>query len=317
MRGIGYVAAALLGHGALAMKVQRTSGVPDIVAGPTSLGSKSRSQHLRDLATYAVTIAGSETSGGNLTAVLKATLAKFVEAADEDCNVCSQGKPGEQDWLFVLSGERSSRGSSPARSAINAIPGHFIGPESRGVMRTLKQLYDTGKDINGRQEKSDPAWAANPISEAKLLCSLQLFAKTFAVGDFDAERTKVIGFQERLAVTTDVGSFFDIAFPCARYVISTEQNVEGAAVLQQSEVAQSIESQVDSWTQVHAGRTFVIKDNVSVEVCNSMLAWLNVQDCHFNEVAQSSSNTESEDTESARFGLQGQMRLSGECGLHH
>lgn len=271
-----------------------STGLADFPAKVSLHGGRARS-HLRDLLRYSMSSAGD--ASANETHLLQATLKQALARSDRDCDLCSNG----QDWLLLAM--ESGGAVQQTLSAVNALPGFHVTGDSKGLLQMVKQLYDTGTNLNERQKKSDPAWRANHIEEKHLLCSLQHVAKTLAVGDFSEDRTTVIGFKETLPVLAEMGPFLDEAFPCAKYIVE-HPGAEAAA------------KNTSKFVDEHSKSSFMLKqpekDSV-VPLYNDMLSFLHVTGCRFKEIAKPAQAGRQTDEEHLRLGLVGRTTMSGKC----
>jgi len=236
-----------------------------------------------------------------------------------ECDLCGSN----QQWLFVLAKSRES--SKPAVDILNALPGYHLksAQRSRSAVESLRELHQVASEINDRNQISDPAWKANPISENRLLCSLQLFARELVVGQFEDSTTTVIGFDEVRNVSDENGTrldFVSMLFPCARFVLRADEGTRGSegdasmALLKDATVSSS---QSQTWQQRflsnHSRRSFLLAEDYAAEHFNSMLDWLGVEGCHFQDVQKPAPVQATESADGLRFAQTSRTRVSGDC----
>jgi len=291
-------------------------------------GSRRTTAALRQLSRYIRT----NTTGGKKenSSHEKEYWAALSNRSDDvlECDLCG----GNQQWLFVLAKSREL--SKPAVDILNALPGYHLksAQRSRSAVESLRELHQVASEINERNRISDPAWKANPISENRLLCSLQLFARDLVVGGFEESTTTVIGFDEVRNASDENGTKMDFVsklFPCARFVLRADEGMRGneddasMALLKDATVSSS-ESQ--SWQQRflsnHSRGSFLLAEDYAADHFNSMLTWLGVEGCHFQEVqkpplsVEGSSRAPEQATESAdglRLAQTSRTRVTGDC----
>jgi len=282
-------------------------------------GSRRTSAALRQLSRYI----RANQSGGKKenSSQEKAYWAALSDRADDnlECDLCG----GNQQWLLVLAKSREL--SKPAVDILNALPGYHLksAQRSRSAVDTLRELHQVASEINERNQISDPAWKANPISENRLLCSLQLFARELVVGAFEDSKTTVIGFDEVRNATDENGTQLDFVsklFPCARFVLRADEGMRGSeddasmALLKDATVSASGSR---SWQEMflsnHSRRSFVLADDYAATQFNHMLAWLGVEGCHFQEVQKPAAAQAAESADDLRFGEMSRTRVTGDC----
>jgi len=243
--------------------------------------------------------------------------ARHVENTTGECDLCA----GQQQWLLVLA--KSAAASEPAVDILNSIPGYRLMSEASSVTDTLRELYGVATQINERNQISDPAWKANPISETHLMCSLQSFARELVVGNFEESRTSVIGFSEVRNVSDENGTMLDFVtqlFPCGRFILQGDEDM-GADVEPRMQLIKGNPTtpvnESQSWQERfyrnHTSASFLVPEDYAASHFNKLLSWLGVEGCHFQEVARSARPQEVAGGEGLRLAESTRTRIAGDC----
>lgn len=281
-------------------------------------GSRRTSAALRQLARY---IRSNSTGGEKENSTQeKAYWAALSDRTDDhlECDLCG----GKQQWLLVLAKSREL--SKPAVDILNALPGYHLksAQRSRSAVETLRELHQVASEINARNQISDPAWKANPISENRLLCSLQLFARELVVGAFEDSSTTVIGFDEVRNATDENGTHLDFVsklFPCARFVLRADEDMRGGeddasmALLKDATVSARSQSWQEKFLSNHSRSSFVLAEDYAASHFNNMLTWLGVEGCHFQEVGKPAPAQAAERADGLRLAEATRTRVAGDC----
>jgi len=257
---------------------------------------------------------------------------RFLQASTA-CDLCS----GKQQWLFVLAPEQSL--SRPTMEILTAIPGYTLKRQQGGsVVERLQQLYQAARQINERNLASDPAWKSNPISESRMLCSMQDFARELSVGQFNQDLTSVIGFDESWnASNPERLKFLYKLFPCGRFLVIPGIGPQtSAALIAQSRndvngtasttlLASPLASQHE-FIDSHSRSFHVLQGDLSATKANGVLDWLGVSGCHFQAIPEKSADEQwLEDTMATftvskdpaggvlRLGAGSRARVYGQC----
>lgn len=199
-----------------------------------------------------------------------AQMSRLLQETSE-CDLCG----GRQDWVFILGTGRS--GSTTALEMLNAIPNVYIGGENSGVMNMLMELKAAPTD-------------RRPTSENHVLCALQHFMEVL-IGSFDLETTEVVGFKEIRIIRDDQLAFLTRIFPCGRYIVNTRTNLHKQRQSEfradtPMELLQNWTTTLNTWQEANPGIAFDLKlEDYSVEKFNTLLQFLNFDDCRFTSVA--------------------------------
>mmetsp|Transcript_11724 Transcript_11724/g.16783 ORF Transcript_11724/g.16783 Transcript_11724/m.16783 type:complete len:192 (+) Transcript_11724:2-577(+) len=138
-----------------------------------------------------------------------------------------------------------------------------------------------------------------PISNTRMLCSMQAMVRA-AIGDYDPNSTKVIGFKEIRHDVHDL-DFFIKLFPCGKFIINIRRDVEAQKASKKKNFVHSGDVDLEAikeendrlvkWAQNHNGRAFLLPlEEFTVEKFNSLAKWLGVRGCEYGNVSHANSD---------------------------
>lgn len=142
---------------------------------------------------------------------------RLVRDAENTAGICSLCS-GAQEWVLIAATGRS--GSTTTLNMLQRIPGFRLAGENGGVMPKLQELYVEA--INDRRARVG-AWSHGPLSQERILWSVQDFVKSI-IGDSKDARTQRIGFKD-ISWGRDSFDFSLELVPCAQFVIQTRTDV--------------------------------------------------------------------------------------------
>lgn len=201
-----------------------------------------------------------------------------------ECDLCG----GSQQWLFIVATGRS--GSTTMLEMLNAIPGFYLSGENYGVMDKVMRIYDGRANVSDWARAGDSRFQSKPVSETRLLCSLQLFVKA-VLGEFSMDRTEVIGFKEIRHTSPKQRAFWKKVFPCGRFIVNTRKNTtkQHQSQFQKFLSLSSLESYTRDllrWQAQNSRDVYKLQlEDYSVGNFNKLLSFLGITGCNFTDMA--------------------------------
>jgi len=225
-------------------------------------------------------------------------------------------KKKKKRWVIILGTGRS--GSTTLMQMVNAIsPDIYIGGENYGFADLLKDTYNHGvSDKLYKRQPSGP-WKTNKLDKGAFIWSIQNVMMK-ALGKFDEENTKIVGFKEIRHFDSEVlNSFVEIFGQDAKFIVNWredhESQVKSAFYKKNKNAEDTIENkenQLREWSKSQPkDRTFDIPlESFSLEIFNELIDWLGYEGCSFKKILKS--NSQGSYKEDSRKDL-----LKGTCQL--